>query len=74
MSRRKREGRESWRCTKYSCRKEVGYLKGTFFDKSHLTFKEVFLSDLFDYNIIIVDFPVVLLLVSKPLYGRSFVP
>lgn len=51
MSRRKRKGRESWRCTKYSCRKEVGYFKVTFFDGTHLTFKEVFLSDLFNYNI-----------------------
>lgn len=31
-----------WRCTKKNCRKEKGYLVGTWFEGTHLTLKEVF--------------------------------
>lgn len=32
----------SWRCTKKSCRKEIGYLRGTWFEGAHLSLKEIF--------------------------------
>jgi len=32
----------NWRCTKKSCRKEIGYLKGTWFEGAHLSLKEIF--------------------------------
>lgn len=41
MTERLRHQKRTWRCTTYSCRKEVGYLKETFFDHSHLTLKEI---------------------------------
>lgn len=30
-----------WRCTRKVCRKEKGFLKGTFFEGTHLNLKEV---------------------------------
>jgi len=31
-----------WRCTRKSCRKQYGYLTGTWFEGSHLSLKEIF--------------------------------
>jgi hypothetical protein len=41
-----------WRCPVKKCRKERGYLVGTFFEGMHLTFKEViFLKAINKFNI-----------------------
>lgn len=51
----------TWRCKKWNCRKEVAYKSGTFFESSHLTFKEVLLKIL-RLKKFILDFRAVLLL------------
>lgn len=40
VSRGQRYG--NWRCTTKACRKEIGYLRGTFFEGTHLTPKQIF--------------------------------
>src|SRR5689334_11777036 len=39
-----KEGRnyQNWRCTTNKCRRECGFLVGTFFEGSHLSLKEIF--------------------------------